>query len=119
MAMTFVETRLGSVKKVKCTWTSNATGDASGSTTHGYSGQFLGLITVPGTAGNQPSDNYDLTVTDSDGVDLLMGGGLNRSNATTQFIKQADMAGVASDKLTFTIAGAGDTKKGAVYLLLR
>lgn len=116
----FTEVRLGSVKKIKCQWTSDASGNAEDTTTFSYSGLFLGLITVPGTVGDQPSDNYTLKVADTDGVDLLLGAATgNRSNATTEFVKEADMAGVANDKLKFTISGAGATKKGTVYLLIR
>ena len=116
----FTEIRLGSVKKIKCQWTSDASGNAEDTTAFSYSGQFMGLITVPGAAGDQPSDNYTLKISDSDGVDLLLAGATgNRSNATTEYIKTADMAGVASDKLTFTVSSAGNAKKGTAYLILR
>lgn len=118
--MTFTEVTFPTVKKIKAEWTSdNATGAVSGTTTNTYSGRFLGLITVPdGVAA--PSDNYTLTIADTDGVDLLLGSATaNRDTADTEFVKEADMAGVAMSKLTFSISSAGNSKKGTAYLLIR
>ena len=122
-AITFTEVTHGSVKKVKVAWTSdNVTGGVSGTTTNAYSGRFLGAITVPGTAGDQPDDNYDITIADSDGVDLALGALANRDEATTEFVAEASMGGVASSPLTFTISnasGVGVNTKGTIYLLIR
>jgi hypothetical protein len=117
--MTFTEIIIGSVKKIKAAWVSDdGTGAVSGTTTEGYSGRFLGLITDPGAPA--PSDNYTVTVTDGDGVDLLLGAATgNRDTANTEFIKEADMAGVAMSKLTFAVSGAGNSKQGTIYLLIR
>lgn len=119
-SMVFTEITFPTVKKVKAEWTSdNATGAVAGITTGTYSGRFLGLITVPdGVAA--PSDNYSLTITDDDGVDLLLGSATgNRDTADTEFVKEADMGAVAMSKLTFSISSAGNSKKGVVYLLIR
>jgi len=118
-SMTFTEITFATVKKIKAVWVSdNATGAVSGTTDQTYSGRFIGLITDPGATA--PSDNYTLTITDSDGVDLLLGSATgNRDTADTEFIKEADMAGVAASKLTFSISGAGNSKEGTVYLLIR
>src|SRR5574343_1067336 len=95
-AMTFTEVTHGSVKKIKCAWTSDdATGAVSGTTDKVYSGRFIGAITVPGTGGDAPDDNYDITVADGDGVDLALGALLNRDTANTEFVAEASMAGVA------------------------
>ena|SRR4030042_211607 len=120
-AMVFTEIVHTTVKKIKCAWTSDsATGAVSGTTTAYFSGRFIGLITVPGTVGDQPSDNYTVTVKDDDGIDLLLGAAAaNRDQTNTEFIAEASMAGVAESKLTFAISGAGNSKKGTVYLLIR
>lgn len=122
-AMTFTETTHGSVKKVVVSWTSdNVTGGVSGTTTNGYSGRFLGAITVPGTAGAQPNDNYDITVTDADGVDLALGGLMNRDETNTEFVAEASMAGIATGKLTFNVTNASDSgvnNTGTIYLYIR
>ena len=118
-AMVFTETIIGTVKKIKAAWTSDSSaGTASGTTTEIYSGRFLGFITVPGTVGDQPS-GYTVTVKDGDGVDLLLGACSARSTTVTEFIAEASMAGVAMSALTFAVAGAGNSKKGVIYLLIR
>jgi len=118
-AMTFTETRHGSVKKIKCAWTSDsATGAVSGTTTYGYSGRIIGAITVPdGVAA--PDDNYDIAVTDSDGVDLALGALADRDTANTEFVAEASMAGIASGTLTVSVTHAGNSKKGTLYLFIR
>lgn len=117
--MTFTEIVFGSVKKIKVEWVSDgATGAVSGTTAQVYSGRFLGLITDPG--GTAPDDNYTLTITDDDAVDLLLGSATgNRDETNTEFIKEADMAGVAASKLTFNVSSAGNSKTGTIYLLIR
>jgi hypothetical protein len=118
-SMIFTETVIGSVKKIKCAWVSDdGTGAVSGITAEGYSGRFLGLITDPGAPA--PADNYTVTISDGDGVDLLLGSATgNRDTANTEFIKEADMAGVAMSKLTIAVSGAGNSKQGTIYLLIR
>lgn len=119
--MTFVETLIGSVKKVKCSWKADdATGAVTGTTTHPYSGRFIGLITDPAAGGVQPDDNYTVTVTDADAVDLLLGAATaNRDETNTEFILEASMAGVAMSQLTFNVSGAGNSNEGTIYLLIR
>jgi hypothetical protein len=118
-SMTFEEITCGSVKKVKVAWVSDdAAGTASGTTTQVYSGRFIGLITDPGATA--PDDNYTVTITDDDGVDLLLGAATtNRNAANTEFILEASMSGVAMSKLTFNVAAAGNSKTGTIYLLIR
>ena len=118
-SVTFTEIVFGSVKKIKAEWVSDsASGAVSGTTTRTYSGRFLGLITDPGATA--PDDNYSVTITDSDAVDLLLGSATgNRDTADTEFIKEADMAGVAMSKLTFNVSSAGNSKTGSIYLLIR
>lgn len=120
-SITFTEVVMGTVKKIKAEWTTSTdTGLVNGDTTYVYSGRFIGLITVPGTVGDKPSDNYTVTVKDSDGVDLLLGAATaNRDDTNTEFVAEASMAGVAMSKLTFGVASAGNSKKGTVYLLIR
>lgn len=122
-AMTFTETTLGSVKKIKVAWTSdNVTGGVSGTTTYAYSGRIIGAITIPGTVAEQPDDNYDITVTDSDSVDLALGALLNRDETNTEYVAEASMAGIATGKLTVNVtnaSGSGVNNTGTIYLFIR
>jgi hypothetical protein len=115
---TFTETTLGSVKKIKCAWVSDSvSGAVSGTTTEAYSGRFIGLITDPGATA--PTADYDISITDADSVDLLLGAGIDRHTSTTEFVAEASMAGVAMSQLTFNITAAGANKIGDIYLLIR
>ena len=118
-SMTITETKHTTIKKIKCAWTSDdTTGAVSGTTTYTYSGRFIGLITDPGSPA--PSDNYTVTVTDSDSVDLLLGAATgNRDTSTTEFLAEASLAGVANSTLTFSVSSAGNSKAGTIYLLIR
>ena len=119
-AMTFTETRVGSVKKIKCAWTSDdSTGAVSGSTTYTYSGRIIGAITVPGTAAAAPTDNYDIAVNDSDSVDIALGALADRDTANTEFVAEASMAGIASGTITVAVTNAGNSKTGTLYLFIR
>ena len=118
-SMTFTETKHTTVKKIKAAWVSDdAAGTASGTTTGKYSGRFIGLITDPGATA--PTDNYTVTVADGDAVDLLLGAATaNRDTINTEFLAEASLAGVANSTLTFSVSGAGNSKVGTIYLLIR
>lgn len=116
MAVTVTETRHTVVKKVKFAWTSDGTGAASGSTTFPYDGKVELLTTVP-TDG--PTDNYDITVTDSDGVDVLAGAGANRDTSATEQVAGASLGAVAGSVLTINVSNAGASKSGVAYLYIR
>lgn len=117
MAVTITEITYGTVKKIKFAWTSAADGTASGATPNVYDGQALMLVTDPdGT--DAPTDNYDITITDSDGVDVLAGVGADRDTAVTEYVV-ANLGAVAKSKLTINVANAGAAKKGIAYLYIR
>ncbi len=118
-AMVFTEKRGGGIEKIKAAWTSDSVnGNVSGTTTNFYSGKFIGLISVPG--GTTPSDNYTVTVTDQDSVDLTLAGATgNQKAASTTYTASASMAGCAVSRLTFNVSSAGNSKNGTVYLLIQ
>jgi len=119
MATPFEERVSQSVKVIKYSWTSTAGGAASDTTANAYDGKVLWVVTDPdGTS--VPSDNYSLTILNSDGVDILAGACLaNRDTANTEYVAEASLGCAGNSKLTFTISGAGDTRKGVVYLYVR
>lgn len=119
-AMVFTEVIHGSVKKIKCAWTSDsATGGVSGTTTASFNGKILGLATVPGTAGAQPDDNYNVTAIDSDSLDVLMSGGLTRDETNTEYVLSTSLGAVVESQLTVTIDTAGNSKTGVAYIYIR
>lgn len=118
MVVTTSELRTGTVKKVTFDWLSDDTlGTATGSTTHPYDGKIITLVTDPGTAA--PTDNYDVTVTDADGHDVLVGAGANRDTANTELVGEASLGAVANSALTVNISNAGNAKDGEVILYIR
>lgn len=120
MAGTVTTTEItdGSVKRVAFAWTSSSGGAADGTTTAAFDGKLFQVTTDPdGTAA--PTDNYDVEVKDSDGVDLLAGNGANRDTANIEHITFTSLGAVAKSKLTLAVTNAGDTKKGVVYVYLR
>jgi hypothetical protein len=118
-AMVFTETVYGSVKKIKAAWTSDdTTGAVSGTATNNYSGQIIGAITVPGTAGTAPTNLYDVVVNDPDSVDVALGALIDRSSTLTQGVAAASMS-IIVGKLTIAVTNAGNAKTGVIYLYIR
>lgn len=123
--------RAGGVSKIAIDWTSDdATGAVAG-TTRKIVGAIVKGITDPGTAA--PTDNYDINITDEEGVDVLANcklGLANRDTANTEeqyfLILNNDTAPlsmavhpVVCDKLTITVTNAGNAKNGQIILYIR
>lgn len=116
--VTITEETFGTVKKITFAWTSDGSGNAGDTTSNAYSGEILRLVTIPdGT--DAPTDNYDVVVSDEDGVDVLMGAGADRDTANTEQVLASSLGIVASDKLTLAVSNAGDSKSGTVILYIR
>jgi hypothetical protein len=114
--VTVVENQATHIKRIKWTWVSTAGGAADLVTTLSYTGQIVALVTDPGTAA--PTDNWDLTITDQDGVDVLNALGANRDTANTEQVVTG-MGVVVGQSLTLNVTNAGDSKEGVVYLYLK
>lgn len=110
---------LGSVKKLVFAWTSDASGDASIETTKPYEGEILGLTTIPAGGGAAPTDNYDVTLLDADGHNVLLGAGADRDTANTEHVARASLAAVCRSKLTLVVANAGNAKQGTAIVYIR
>lgn len=124
IAESFSETR--TVKKLALDWTSSVGGAVQEIPSRTVSGEILRVVFVPGAGGVQPSDLYDVTLLDADGLDVLAATGANRSNANKSQACPLIGDGTTTDKpiavdgpLTLTIANAGDAKQGRVALYLR
>jgi hypothetical protein len=121
--VTFSETIHGTVKKLVATWTSGDAGgdagNATATTTAVFDGELLGMTTIPGTAGDAPTDNYDITLKDSAGHDVLIGAGKDRDTLNTEHVARASLAGAPCSPLTFLVENAGNAKKGVAIFYLR
>jgi hypothetical protein len=128
MTMSFEYTSFGGYGRVRCTWTSDAAGAASG-TTNAIIGELIKGVTNPdGT--DAPTDNYDITLADEDGLNILAGCSddlADRDTANTESIlflitdgsAPIAMHPVVAGAITVTVAAAGDTKSGVLDLWYR
>lgn len=113
------EERLGNIHKVLFDWTS-ASGAADAITTNVYTGEILRAVQIPSAGGTQPTDAYDVVVTDSDGADALVGLGANLSNAAqTSKTGKDGLGAIANTKLTLAVTNAGNAKVGKTILYIK
>jgi hypothetical protein len=123
--ITYDETR--SIRSVVWSWTSSAGGGVSGFDTKPISGELLRFVTNPGATA--PTDNYDVTLLDADGVDVLGTQGTDRDTANSEQFPPLIVGtiGAASyvrpvavnGPLSLVIAAAGDSKQGTITLYYR
>lgn len=115
--VTVTETSLVNVHKIKWSWTSTAGGAASLITDRTYAGEVLAVLTDPdGSAA--PTDNYDVTITDTEGYDVLQGAGADRDTANTETAVPAAKS-IAFGQLTLNVSNAGNAKSGVVVLYIQ
>lgn len=119
MALVFSDSNTQTIRKYTIAWTSDASGDATANTI-ALSGSIARINFVPNTGATQPTDLYDVTIKDSDGIDILLGAGadLSNANATTVIPLISGNKLVVNDKLAVTISNAGNAKTGAITLYL-
>ena len=113
--------QLAGITRIAYTWTSSAGGAADGATTGLYSGELVRAVQAPDAAGTQPTDLYDVTVVDDDGVDVLFALGANVSNAapSQKHGVKDGLGAVAGSTLTLHVTNAGNAKGGKTILYLR
>ena len=82
-------------------------------------GRLLQIVTDPQSTA--PQDNYDITVTDSVGADLLLGVGANRDTSNTEVAivesNGANSVVAETDTLTLTITNNNVNSAGIVIKL--
>lgn len=69
-------------KVVKVEWTAAANGSKATGVIPAMKGHLKVIVTDPGATA--PADNYDLTLIDQYGIDVLGGGGLDRDTTNTE-----------------------------------
>ena len=119
------------VSRVRIEWTSDGGGDFNEVLNDGkpLSGTLEKVVFIPGAGGDQPSANYDITLLDEFGIDVLNGRGVNLNNAanvivcpgvqlldgTTTSITKSSFSNI----LKLIVAGGGVSKKGTVVIYYR
>ncbi len=123
----------GNVRKIICTWTSDASAGTVTGTTSKISGTLIRAVTDPAAAGAAPSDNYDIVLTDETGADVLGSckkGLIDRDTSNTEEVYfqvlntdtsplSTSQQPVVCDKLTVSITNAGNSKQGVLYLYFK
>lgn len=75
--------KLGNIRSLTYTCTADAAAATYPDTVlPAIEGRLLKLVTNPGAV--QPTDNYDITITDQNGADVLQGVGANRDTLNTE-----------------------------------
>jgi len=108
------------VKYAQWSWTSDSSGDVSGTDTVVLSGIPLRWATNPSSTA--PTANYDIVVNDEDGIDVANGGLVNRHTSNSEhFIPggDADPGAAFMGKLSLVVSNAGSTKEGVLRMYYR
>lgn len=123
----------GRIRKVIADWVSDDSAGTAAGTTRKIVGELIKVVTDPGTAA--PTDNWDVIITDEEGVDVcaacMNSAALiarDTSNTEQTYLYLQESSGtpigisafpVVCDKLTISIANAGNSKTGQVILYYR
>lgn len=113
--VTVEESSFEGVCRIKWTWTSAAGGNADLVTSKSYYGEVIALLTNPGATA--PTDDYDITITDADGYDVMQGAGANRDTLNTEQTVPTAKS-VAFGALTLNVTNAGAAKEGVAILYI-
>jgi hypothetical protein len=101
--ITFTQSDSGQIRRVVATCTADASnGSFPATALPVLEGVIVGLYTNPGSPA--PTDNYDITLVDGDGVDRLGGLGADRDTSTSERVALAIPVD-SSDSLTLTPTG--------------
>lgn len=127
--VTVVDQTVGVVSMIKYSW---VTGDGAQAhvapptaSSEWYNGQIVEFAISP-DATAQPDDDFDITITDTNDLDVLLGNGMNLDEATTEYVingvvgtSTKFLGWVANSTLTLNVTNAGTGKTGRVYLFIR
>lgn len=109
------------ITKVTVPWTSDSSGDYTEDIVV-PNGCVLRVVTDPEADTAAPTDNYDLTILDEQGMDVCGGLGADRDTANSEqfvpVIPTTTFPFAVGGTLTVTIAAAGDSKSGTVVIYI-
>jgi hypothetical protein len=120
--------RQGSIRKILVDWTSDDSTGAVSGTTRKIVGELIKGITDPHATA--PTDDYDIAITDEEGVDVLGSsftalGNRDTANTEARYFGLTDGTlntsafPVVCDVLTIAITSAGNSKVGQLILYYR
>lgn len=113
------------VRVVSISWTADDDGYTTG-TLRRLSGTILRVVTNPADGDEAPSDNWGVTLTDRDGIDVFAGKGANRDTADSEAFVPLIGDGATTDQLvtvagelTLAVSSAGPSKSGVIRIYLQ
>tara|TARA_R110002020_G_scaffold138674_7_gene309160 strand:+ start:4142 stop:4525 length:384 start_codon:yes stop_codon:yes gene_type:complete len=122
-SITTTVSKQNSLVKYKMDWLSDASGDVDVDAIAMVQGEIQSVHYFPDAGGTQPSDNYDLTMADTYGVDILTGTGSNLSQTTDTYAVPAlstyFKVVIEAGSYDLVIANAGNAKGGIVEVIVR
>lgn len=108
------------LQKIQWDWLSATGGAVSSAASGWYCGKIVKVSLASDGAPTAPTDAYDVTIEDQDGLDVLSGNGENVTSAATVYINDPTKTlWVRSNVLTLKVAAAGDEKGGVVTMLIQ
>jgi hypothetical protein len=117
------------VQRVELHWTSDASGNVSGTLTDRLNGALVRAAFSHSGPGGAPTNLYDVTLLDGSGADVLGGQGANLAIASPSHVapgvplKDGTTTTTApvqvDDQLELQVANAGNAKSGVVTLYIR
>jgi len=108
------------VKVVTFTCTADASDGSFPATTisANIKGRLLQIATNPGATA--PQDNYDITITDADGIDVLQGVGANRDTSNSEvaaIVYATSLNPVIAETDTLTLNITGNNVNSAISVI--
>ena len=113
---------VGNVRKVVFTCTADAADGSFPSTalTTKFEGRLIAIETNPGATA--PTDNYDIVLTDAQGLDVLQGVGANRDTANTEMANiifaSTSLHPVVDESDTLTLAITNNAVNSATIVIV-
>jgi hypothetical protein len=105
---------------IRWDWISNPSGASSGDTIDAtYTGRLIWVVQMPDAGGTQPTNAYDVTILDENGVDVLNGLGANISNLANSTKTESEKLGaMVSSPLHYVVQNAGDSNGGSTIIVI-
>lgn len=108
------------LQKIQWDWLSATGGAVSSAASGWYCGKIVKVSLASDAGDTAPTNLYDVTIEDQDGLDVLSGGGADVTAAATVYINDpTKVLWVRSNVLTLKVATAGDANGGVVTMLIQ
>jgi hypothetical protein len=108
----------GGYTKYSVAWTSDASGNVSGTSFDVRRGHLWQFKFIPSTGGTVPTTLYDVTLLDPDSADVIVANGADRSATVPNWYSPTNPIFFEGGALTPVVANAGNAKAGTLVLIV-